>query len=228
MSRNVKGRSNPALCILPLRLGHLQLARRDGSGQTLFMPASETHPGPGISICRFSEIADKDSLTPALDAIFFEASATKSFASEKERAAFRERWLGRYLAHEPQWAYVARDRDGALAGYLVGSIDDPRTSGRYADVGYFLDFAELTASYPAHLHVNLATGYRNRGIGGKLIEAFAADAARAGARGMHVVTGAKSRNVRFYKRNGFCELGRAAFNAHEVVFLGRRLVGETA
>lgn len=187
------------------------------------MPTSETHSCSGISIRHFTEIADKDSLMPALDAIFFEASATKSFASAKQRAAFRERWLGRYLADEPQWAYVARGAGGAVVGYLVGSIDDPRRSGRYGDVGYFLDFADLTQDYPAHLHVNLAPGHRNRGIGAKLIDAFAADAAKAGAAGMHVVTGADSRNVRFYERNGFRELGRATFNAHEVVFLGRAL-----
>ncbi len=186
------------------------------------MPAIETRHGSGIAIRRWSEIADKDSLMPALDAIFFEASATKSFASAAERSAFHERWLGRYLAHEPQWAYVARAADGSVAGYLVGSIDDPRHS-RHADVGYFLDFADLTESYPAHLHVNLAPRYRNRGIGADLIAAFAADAAQAGAAGLHVVTGASSRNVRFYERNGFRELARATFNAHNIVFLGRRL-----
>jgi len=187
------------------------------------MATRMTHPGTDIAISRLTEIADKDSLMPALDAIFFEASATKSFASSKERAAFRERWLGRYLSGEPQWAYVARDAGGAVVGYLVGSIDDPRRSGRYGDVGYFLDFAELTADYPAHLHLNLAESHRNRGIGAQLIGAFAADAARAGASGMHVVTGSGSRNVRFYERNGFRELARATFNAHEVVFLGRKL-----
>ncbi len=187
------------------------------------MATRMTQPGTDISISRLTEIADKDTLMPALDAIFFEASATKSFANPKERAAFRERWLGRYLSGEPQWAYVARDVGGAVVGYLVGSIDDPRHSGRYGDVGYFLDFAELTADYPAHLHVNLAESYRNRGIGAQLIGEFAADAARAGAAGMHVVTGSGSRNVRFYERNGFSELARATFNAHEVVFLGRKL-----
>ncbi|HEY7669588.1 MAG TPA: GNAT family N-acetyltransferase [Hyphomicrobium sp.] len=188
------------------------------------MPATETRPLlSGISIRRFTEIADRERLEPALDAIFFEASATQSFASEDARAVFRERWLGRYLKHEPQWAYVARDADGSVAGYLVGSIDDPRRNQRYGDVGYFLDFAHLTEDYPAHLHVNLAPGYRNRGIGAALIEAFATAAAAAGAAGMHVVTGSGSRNVRFYERNGFCELARATFNANEVVFLGRRL-----
>jgi GNAT superfamily N-acetyltransferase len=193
------------------------------------MPTRKPPPGADISIHRLTEIADRDSLTPALDAIFFEASATRSFASDTERAAFRERWLGRYLSAEPQWAYIARDAAGAVVGYLVGSIEDPRRSGRYGDVGYFLDFADLTAGYPAHLHVNLAQGHRNRGIGAALIGAFAVDAARAGAAGMHVVTGAASRNVRFYERNGFRELGRATFNAHEVVFLGRKLASpETA
>ena len=185
------------------------------------MLATETHRGSEISIRRWSEIADKDSLMPALDAIFFEASATKSFASEESRAAFRERWLGRYLEHEPQWAYVARDARRRGRRLSRRQLDDPRQSARYGDVGYFLDFAELTASYPAHLHVNLAPDYRNRGIGAELIAAFAADAAQAGAAGMHVVTGSGSRNVRFYERNGFRELARATFNAHEVVFLGR-------
>jgi GNAT superfamily N-acetyltransferase len=193
------------------------------------MPTRKPNPSTEISICRLEEITDRDSLLPALDAIFFDASATQSFASDKERSAFRERWLGRYVRAEPQWAYVARDAGGVVVGYLVGSIDDPRRSGRYGDVGYFLDFADLTAGYPAHLHVNLAPGHRNRGIGAELIGAFAADAARAGAAGMHVVTGASSRNVRFYQRNGFRELGRATFNAHEVVFLGRKLApSETA
>jgi GNAT superfamily N-acetyltransferase len=193
------------------------------------MPATGTRALAGISIRRWDETADRDKLIPALDAIFFETSARRAFASAEERAAFRERWLDRYLTHEPHWAYIARDADGSVTGYLVGSVEDPRRSGRYADVGYFLDFAHLTESYPAHLHVNLAAEYRNRGIGADLIAAFAADAASAGAVGMHVVTGAGSRNVRFYERNGFRELGRATFNAHEVVFLGRRLVhGETA
>jgi ribosomal protein S18 acetylase RimI-like enzyme len=201
----------------------LYLALGGGCGQTWSMPGSKKRPDPTISVCRFSEIADKGGVISALDDIFFEASAKKSFANATERAAFRERWLGRYLTHEPKWAYIARDGDGRIAGYLVGAIDDPRKSGRYGDVSYFLDFADLTEHYPAHLHVNLAAQYRNQGIGGRLIDAFTADAARAGAAGVHVVTGAGSRNVRFYERSGFRELGRATFNAHEVVFLGRQL-----
>ena len=193
------------------------------------MRQSTDRPHLKTVIRRWTEVSDKERLIPAIDAVFFEASATKSFASGAEREAFRERWLGRYLADEPRWAYLAIGSDGAVAGYLVGSLEDPARGGRHADVGYFKDFAPLTLEYPAHLHVNLAPCYRNRGIGARLIEAFAADAARAGAGGMHVVTGAGMRNVKFYERNGFRELSRASAGAREVVFLARRLsAAETA
>jgi GNAT superfamily N-acetyltransferase len=119
--------------------------------------------------------------------------------------------------------YLAIAADGTLAGYLAGAVDDPARAVRFSDIGYNKTFAHLTAAYPAHLHVNLAPAYRNSGIGAALVSAFAADAARAGAQGVHVVTSAKSRNVGFYARNGFAELARATFNGHEVVFLGRPL-----
>ncbi|MEI9900288.1 MAG: GNAT family N-acetyltransferase [Hyphomicrobium sp.] len=77
--------------------------------------------------------------------------------------------------------------------------------------------------YPAHLHINLAPAYRSRGIGGELIEAFIADAARAGARGAHVVTSAEARNVRFYERVGFAPRAYTMSNGSRLVLLGRRI-----
>lgn len=174
-------------------------------------------------IRRWSDIAEKGRLPSALDAIFFEASGTKSFASEADKQTFRQRWLGRYLAHDPGWIYLAFDPDDTLAGYLVGSLDDPARTSRFSDIGYFKDFAALTLAYPAHLHVNLAPSFRNLGIGGKLIDTFTDAVTRAGAVGVHVVTGAVARNLSFYARNGFHELGRTKSNSIEVVFLGRRL-----
>jgi GNAT superfamily N-acetyltransferase len=180
-------------------------------------------PSDDVRILRWVEVAARHDLEAALDEIFFESSATRSFADEQTREAFRDRWLGRYLAHDPQWAYVALATDGALAGYLVGAVDDPGTAPRFADLGFAKTFAPQTAIYPAHLHVNLAPQFRNRGLGGALIAAFAADAVRAGAPGMHVVTGANSRNVRFYEKNGFRDVARATLNGHEVVMLARRI-----
>ena len=81
----------------------------------------------------------------------------------------------------------------------------------------------LTRRFPAHLHINLARRFRNRGIGARLIEAFAEIARQAGAPGLHVVTGRAMRNVRFYERCGFVERGSTRRNGRELVFLGRQL-----
>jgi GNAT superfamily N-acetyltransferase len=187
------------------------------------MSDTEATPSTQVTIRRWTNVADQRRLIPEIDKVFFEASGTKIFAGAADRAAFRERWLGRYLSQEPDWAYVALDGDATVAGYLVGSIEDPAASDRFADIGYVKDFRGLSARYPAHLHVNLAPRYRNHGIGGELVAVFAADAARAGVPGMHVVTGMASRNVRFYIRIGFHELARSRLNGHDVVMLGRRL-----
>jgi GNAT superfamily N-acetyltransferase len=171
---------------------------------------------------------DPADLTAArqVEAIFFEASA-RSFGPGPEREAFRERWLGRYLRGAGDIALVALaglSGGEEVAGYLVGAVEDPARQERFADLGYFrADFRPLTARYPAHLHINLAPAYRSRGLGARLIEAFAARAAAAGAAGMHVVTGAGMRNVRFYERCGFAERGRTSWNGHEIVFLARAL-----
>lgn len=162
-----------------------------------------------------------------LDRIFFQASGTQTFASEAARAAFRERWLGRYLEHDARHAFLAVVAPGTaeedLAGYLVGSLDDPATAARYADLGYFQQMAALTARYPAQLHVNLAEAWRGRGIGRALVEAFCAHAAAAGAPGVHVFTGRGLRNVRFYEGAGFSDVGAVAWHGREIVMLARDL-----
>lgn len=191
-------------------------------------PRHETRP---IRLCRYLDLpADDDGrLQAGLDAIFFEASNTKTFASQEARRAFRERWLGRYLSHDPQWAYVALDGD-EVAGYLVGCIDDPARAQRFCDLDDFARFAPLTAIYPAHLHINIAHNHRGRGIGAALIARFAAEAAQAGAPGMHVVTSRGARNVSFYERCGFREArcgdresDKQGAEASSLLFLARDL-----
>lgn len=183
----------------------------------------------GFQIKRYADVLA--ALTPegcdafgrALDDIFFASSNTQSFASPQARAGFRERWLGRYLTYDPQWAYVALTPEGAVAGYLAGCVEDPARTPRFADIGYFGTFATLTARYPAHLHINLGDRYRSGGIGSALVARFCADAADAGALGVHVVTSRGARNVRFYERNGFREAGAMGEGPKEVVFLAKAL-----
>lgn len=176
-----------------------------------------------MQLKRWCELEKRDELIADLDAIFFSASATQQFVSQSARDAFRERWLGRYLAHDAQWFYVALAEKQA-AGYLAGCLDDPARTPRFADIGYFAEFADLTRDYPAHLHINLDAEYRGDGLGGRLIERFVSDAGAAGATGVHVVTGSRSRNRSFYDRNGFVCLRELAEGPREMVFLGRRLL----
>jgi GNAT superfamily N-acetyltransferase len=155
--------------------------------------------------------------------VFFTSSNTQSFASDEVRAAFRERWLGRYLEYDAHCAWLAMALSGDVAGYVVGAIDTPAQLERFEDIAYFKTFAHELSRYPAHLHVNLLEAFRGRGIGEKLIGAFATDARDAGASGMHVVTGADMRNVGFYARNGFAEVARSGEGERAIVMLGRKL-----
>lgn len=176
-----------------------------------------------IAILPYLSLPPSPDLMAGLDAVFFESSNTKSFADEAARAAFRQRWLGRFLEHDPRWAYVALAGDGRVAGYLVGSTDDPARTGRFSDLAYFKDFAALTARYPAQLHVNLAPHHRNQGAGRRLIDAFVDDLAAEQISGVHVITSRGAQNVRFYERSGFREAGSSGEGAREVVFLARDL-----
>lgn len=173
-----------------------------------------------ISICRYLDVERTPRLDEEIDAIFFEASNTKSFESDAARSAFRERWLGRYLRDDPQFAYLAMSIAGDVVGYLVGTIEDP--ASRPSTENTIAAFREVTKRYPAHLHVNVARAYRSSGVGGRLIDTFVADARRAGAAGVHVITSAASANVRFYNRNDFQEIARGG-PADVLVFLARAL-----
>jgi GNAT superfamily N-acetyltransferase len=167
------------------------------------------------------------SLVTQIDAIFF-ATSLRVFAPGPERDAFRERWLGRYLASGTDVVLLALQTGGQVAGYLVGALENPAEQARFADIGYLRsDFAELCRRFPAHLHINLAQDFRCQGLGGKMVETFAGEARAGGATGMHVVTGAGMRNVGFYRRCGFAEYGRALWNGHDVLFLARGLVPGT-
>lgn len=176
-----------------------------------------------VAIRRWIDVDEPAKYAPALDEIFFEASATQSFPSGAERCAFRSRWLGRYLETYPEWVYLVLASGGDAVGYLLGCLDDPARTPLFADIGYFAALASLTAEYPAQLHVNLAPVWRNRGIGGRLVEAFVADAARAGTPGVHVITSRGMRNMRFYESAGFREAGSIVWNDRELIFLARRL-----
>jgi GNAT superfamily N-acetyltransferase len=157
-----------------------------------------------------------------VETIFFEASG-RSFEPGPAREQFRQRWLGRYLDAPADPVLVAL-AGATVAGYLIGSLEDPAEQPRFADLAYYrTHFAAHCRRFPAHLHINLAPAYRSRGLGRALVAAFAARAAAAGVSGVHVVTGKGMRNVRFYERCGFEPVASAPWNGREVVLLGKDL-----
>jgi GNAT superfamily N-acetyltransferase len=181
---------------------------------------------PDVEICRWDQLAtgpERDRLIVEIDQIFFSSSARQSFADDDEKAAFRERWLGRYFQHFPRHALVALNRERRVVGYLVGSLEDPARDPLFSDLTFFDQFRDLTPLYPAQLHVNLDAAWRGHGIGAKLVDTFADQARTAGAPGVHVVTARGMRNVGFYLSNGFLERGAIEIDGRELLFLGRDL-----
>jgi ribosomal protein S18 acetylase RimI-like enzyme len=182
--------------------------------------------GAKAEICRWADMQITPELTAQLDAIFYQ-TAGRTFANSDDRAAFRQLWLGQYIEHDPDKAYLAIDRSNTgetrVLGYLVGSWDDPLTSPQFAKLTFFRDFATQCHAFPAQLHLNLDANARSRGIGRLLVDAFAAQAQAAGVPGVHVVTGKTARNVGFYERAGFRLQATTLWNGNEIVFLGRTL-----
>lgn len=178
---------------------------------------------PTIAIARLTDLARWQSRLAELDPIFFEASLTKTFTDAAHRAAFRERWLGRFLDIWPELAHVALGADGELAGYIVAAHADPAADARFADIGYYRHLAHLTPRYPAHLHINLAPSARSHGVGSRLIEAFEADVRAAGLAGAHLVTGRDSRNRSFYTRNGYLPVAELVWGGTPIVMLAKAL-----
>ena len=152
-----------------------------------------------------------------VDQIFFEASTVRSFECRAAQAAFRERWLGRYLDTFPEHAFLAT-REGRVVGYIVGAIGpDPM----FADVPSTRLFADLLPRFPAHLHINVASDVREAGVGSQLMQTFLAHVRSCGVPGVHLVTGEGNRNIAFYRRNGFRIEASRPTSDRVLVFMAR-------
>lgn len=182
---------------------------------------SRMHLEAGIDAI-FWATAARPITDPNCDLRSGELSETQQVA-RREREAFRNLWLADYLQLDQQLAWLALTPANDVVGYLVGTLALPIGNPRFAALGYFDAFAACLRNYPAHLHINLDEAWRNRGIGRRLIDAFADQVRAAGLRGFHVVTGATSRNVAFYARAGFVEIARTPWKSGEVVMLGREV-----
>nr|WP_246512993.1 GNAT family N-acetyltransferase [Azospirillum picis] len=154
-----------------------------------------------------------------MEEIFFASTTRADFASEAERAGFLDRWTGWYVAAAPGEVWMALAPDGRIVGYLTGCKDSAGSPELARRIPKYEVFADHFAAYPAHFHVNVRPGWRDHGLGRRLVDRFAADCAAEGLPGVHLVTGAFARNVEFYQRAGFSD----ACQRGPLLFLGRRL-----
>jgi len=181
-----------------------------------------------VEIQKADEIADFASHLSEIDDIFFESSAKRDFSSHKERLSFREKWLGRYILKHRESFFVALDDAGRAAGYLAGCLENPTKLNHFNDIAYFSYIDDICRNYPAHLHINIAAQYRNRGLGAALVERFAGWARFQSVEGIQVVTSSTSRSIPFYRRSGFSELRTFPWNSEIAVCMGRKLQDEPA
>ena len=157
-----------------------------------------------------------------VEAIFFDSAATRSFATEAERAAFRELWLGRYLRHCPREFLVAMGPGGEAVGYLAGALFSNREPLPGPD--YYDAFpGALIEAYPAHIHVNVRHDLRGQAVGSALIEAFRAICLEHGASGFHAVTATQSRAAAFFTRCGLDKRATADWRGRALAFLAVRV-----
>jgi GNAT superfamily N-acetyltransferase len=175
------------------------------------------------AIYKADELADFADHLGEIDDIFFASSAKQSFSSSEEKASFRERWLGRYIAHHRASLFVGLDGSHRVIGYLAGCLEEPTALAHFSDISYFQIIGDICRDYPAHLHINVAPQWRNRGLGAALIERFARWAKQHSIEGIHLVTGSAARSIAFYRRSGFRELRTFHWNSSVSVCMGRKL-----
>jgi GNAT superfamily N-acetyltransferase len=156
-----------------------------------------------VTIKKADEVADFTSHLGDLDRIFFEANAKRYFRSEEEKQSFREMSLGRYIVRHRDSFFLALDDAGRAVGYLAGCLENPTKLDHFNDVGYFRYIDDICETYSAHLHVNIAVHYRNRGLGTALVRRFAEWAKLHSVEGIQLVTSRTSRSIPFYRRLGF-------------------------
>ncbi len=173
-------------------------------------------------ILPLSELSRSEALDAQIDAIFFESTARTGFSSDQERAAYHDLWLGRYLHHFPDMAFIALDETGAVSGYLAGSPVSNRPPLPGPD--YYLRFSTAPIeACPAHLHVNVRSDRRGKGIGAALIGAFRNHCETNLIPGFHAVTAANSASAEFFIKCGLKSLDEADWENRHLMLMGDEL-----
>lgn len=164
------------------------------------------------------------------------------------RELFSLRWATSYLKSYTSYCFVAEE-DKEVIGFIVSTPDTIEQERNYKekyipyikskidknDPDYKIydhiddsrnSLGEFLASYPAHLHINLTSSCRGKGIGTKLMNAMINNLKKEGIPGVHLGVMEKNKNaVTFYIKNGFKELKKEYISKEDgnVLFMGKIL-----
>ena len=161
------------------------------------------------------------------------ASSTASGYPRADLQLVSDLLTGYYVRYEPEHLLVAQV-DDEVVGYLSGCFNTPSCSWikgtrvipkaiaraifrgevGWKEVRYLWSFLYVTMhgglrnkppkGYPAHFHINIAEGWRGKGIGSQLVEYFLGLLKESGIRGVHVrVRQSDRRAILFFKSFGF-------------------------
>ena len=164
---------------------------------------------------------DRPEILDQVKEIFFESSTRKEFKDQVERDAFFEKYVGFYLRHYPELAWIGVLGDKVL-GYIVAA---PASTDPELDKiqPHLKAFEALFKAYPAHLHINCHHDSRGTGLGSQLVRVLVAELKVMKIPGLHIMTGPDSQNRSFYKKLGFDFESELPFRGTPILFMGKRL-----
>ena len=157
--------------------------------------------------------------------LFFETSTIKEFATIEAKEFFLYRYFGYYQENFPDTFLIAFNDDESTGplGYLCGhdhTFEDDALKKLQVALEYF---EEMKKSYPAHLHINVSSRFRGKGVGRLLLSKFDEILLERNICGVHIITAPSAQNRHFYTQNGFdFKLVKKVNNA-ELLLMGKSI-----
>lgn len=171
-------------------------------------------------IISYEQIKNGPVILEQIQSIFFESSSKKDFRDEAAKEAFYYKYLGFYLKHYPELAWIAMD--DKVLGYIVAAPSS--TSGDLMSIQPHLKvFESYFEAYPAHLHINCHSDSRGKGVGALLVKVAEASLKTRKIQGVHIMTGPDALNKKFYSKLGFNFEVLKDFHASPILFMGKSL-----
>ena len=166
----------------------------------------------------------KTPFVAAIRKIFFDTTSRKNFSDDKDRQKFFQDWTSFYIDHHPEDVLMAFNEKDQLMAYLTGCRDSELAKEVLSTrMDSYTLFEDQFADFPAHLHINASINFQGKGVGGLLLQEYISNLKKSEARGLHIVTSGESRNIGFYRQNGFRHEVERNFNGSRLRFMGIKL-----